>query len=179
VAAGKSFFATGLRVSISPKGKRYDVERRNQIVLDLETRSGVEKVDRWREVFVRRDPVIVGWQFTARDGPREDPSRRVRCEGATAGSRLADALAWPNEKSLSNIATTNRSYPSLRDGSFSCDIPGSKLPGYYHLVPAGQNLRRPVHKIDSTSGLSFEHEDEKILAKFVDLPRKEITKAWT
>jgi hypothetical protein len=30
--------------------------------------------------------------------------------------------------------------------------PGSKLPGYDHLVPSGQNaFPRPVHKIDSTS----------------------------
>ena len=28
----------------------------------------------------------------------------------------------------------------LRDGSFSCDIPGSKLPGYYHSVPMGPKL---------------------------------------
>jgi hypothetical protein len=67
-------------------------------------------------------------------------------------------IAWPNEKSLSNIATSNRSYRSLRDGSFSCSIPGSKLPGYYHLVPAGQNLRRPVHKIDATSTCQIEDE---------------------
>jgi len=29
----------------------------------------------------RRDRVIVAWQFTARDDVREDPSRRVRCDG--------------------------------------------------------------------------------------------------
>ena len=70
-----------------------------------------------REFWSHRAGMIVAWQFTARIGAHEDPSRRVRCEGTTAGSRLADALPWPNEKSLSNIARSNRSYRSLRDGS--------------------------------------------------------------
>ena len=46
-------------------------------------------------------------------------------------------LRGPNGKSLSNIATSNRSYRSLWDGSFSRSIPGSKLPGYDHTVPTG------------------------------------------
>jgi hypothetical protein len=119
-------------------------------------------VDRPQESFrPAGDQVIVAWQFTARNGAREDPSRRVRCEGTTAGSRLADALPWPNEKSLSNIARSNRSYRSLRDGSFSCSIPGSKVPGYDHLVPSGQiAFPRPIRKIDSTSGQNLEDQEE-------------------
>jgi len=35
--------------------------------------------DQW--FLSRRDRVIVAWQFTARNGAREDPSRRVRCDG--------------------------------------------------------------------------------------------------
>jgi len=38
---------------------------------------------------------------------------------------------------------------------------GSKLPGYDHLVPSGQNaFPRPVRKIDSTSPLGFEDDDD-------------------
>jgi hypothetical protein len=115
--------------------------------------------DQW--FLSRRDRVIVAWQFTARNGAREDPSRRVRCDGTTAGSRLAEALTRPNEKSLSNIARSNRSYRSLRDGSFSCSIPGSKVPGYDHLVPSGQiAFPRPIRKIDSTSGQNLEDQEE-------------------
>jgi hypothetical protein len=82
------------------------------------------------EFWSRRDGMIVAWQFTARNDPREDPSRRVRCDGYYLGGS--------NEVILSDIARSNRSYRSLRDGSFSCGIPGSKLPGYYHSVPTGQ-----------------------------------------
>jgi hypothetical protein len=40
-------------------------------------------------------------------------------------------------------------------------IPGSKLPGYDHLVPSGQKaFLRPFHKIDSTSLPPFENEDD-------------------
>jgi hypothetical protein len=38
---------------------------------------------------------------------------------------------------------------SLRDGSFSCGIPGSKLPGYYHSVPTGQKPPDTVHQINA------------------------------
>jgi hypothetical protein len=125
-------------------------------------------------VLSRRDGKIVAWQFTGRNGAREDPPRRVQCNGTIAGSRLADALACPKEKLLSNIATSNRSYRSLRDGSFrtvslavNCQVAfadygapelgicatkccdrdvGLAESGYYHLVPARQNLPRPVIK---------------------------------
>jgi hypothetical protein len=58
---------------------------------------------------------------------------------ATIAGSTFGGCAWrPSEKSLFNIAKSNRSYRSLRDGSFSYSIPGSKLPGYYHSVPTGQ-----------------------------------------
>jgi hypothetical protein len=41
---------------------------------------------------------------------------------------------------------------SLRDGSFCKRIPGSKLPGYLHLVPPGRN---PGHQ--STNRLHINH----------------------
>ena len=42
--------------------------------------------------------------------------------------------------------------PSLRDGSFVKPIPGSKLPGYLHSVPSGQqNSPTHVHIFDSRS----------------------------
>jgi hypothetical protein len=44
---------------------------------------------------------------------------------------------------------------------FSGCIPGSKLPGCYHLVPSGQKSSLTlVHKIESTPGRSIEDEDE-------------------
>jgi hypothetical protein len=35
-----------------------------------------------------------------------------------------------------------------------------KLPGYHHLVPAGQDLRRPVHNRGHSS-LTFEEDDDE------------------
>jgi hypothetical protein len=44
------------------------------------------------------------------------------------------------------------SHRTLRDGSFLGHIPGSKLPGYLHLVPSGQQtIPTGVHIFESTS----------------------------
>ena len=75
---------------------------------------------------------------------------------ATAGQHLADVLG-PSENSLFNIAISNRSNRSLRDGSFSYNIPGSKLPGYYHSVPTGQ---RPPDTWDEIGLASRVFEDD-------------------
>ena len=50
--------------------------------------------------------------------------------------------------------------PSLQDGSFSCGVPGSKLPGYYHLVPTGPKLPDLCPIFDSTSDPPIEDEDD-------------------
>src|SRR5215469_14697470 len=85
-----------------------------------------------------RDRVIVAWQFTARNDAGEDPSRRVGCDGYYRWPGIWRMCLRLRGKSLFNIANSNRSYRSLRDESFSYNIPGSKLPGYYHSVPTGQ-----------------------------------------
>jgi hypothetical protein len=51
------------------------------------------------------------------------------------------------------------SYRSLTGRFDLSAFPGSKLPGYLHLVPPGQKpFLRPVRKIDSTSRNVFEDE---------------------
>jgi len=50
-----------------------------------------------------------------------------------------------------------QSYRSLTERfDFFCTL-GSKLPGYYQLVPSGQKARVPVYIFDSTSLTGFEY----------------------
>ena len=60
-----------------------------------------------------------------------------------------------------HVTWSRKGNKGLRDGSFLSGIPGSKLPGYYHLVLSGQTaFPRPIRKIDSTSGKHLEDQEE-------------------
>ena len=65
---------------------------------------------------------------------KNDPSRRVRFE-----------LVYRRvHRSKSQNVPSTQSHRSLRDGSFLGHVPGSKLPGYYHLFPTGQMPPDPL-----------------------------------
>src|SRR5215469_9435925 len=82
----------------------------------------------------------VARQFTAWNRRDEGPSRRVRCEELPL---VSIALWRPHVSALSQTRRLNGSrcypiIPSLRDDHDFGPFPGSKLPGYLHLVPSGQ-----------------------------------------
>src|SRR5215469_11258373 len=95
--------------------------------------------------------MIVAWQFTA----RECVLKKIRPVGY--------GLTWSTGAFTTQGRRTfppTQSYRSLtgRFGFFS--IPGSKLPGYYHLVFGTKNPGPPVCIFDSTSNRPFEDEDD-------------------
>jgi hypothetical protein len=77
----------------------------------------------------RRDSMKVAWQFIARNGFKKASSRRVRCELVSRRVQhlIAERPFRPNHTVPYGTAL------------FFSPIPGSKLPGYFHLVPSGQN----------------------------------------
>src|SRR5215469_16137412 len=92
--------------------------------------------------------MIVAWQFTA----RECVLKKIRPVGYD--------LTWSTSPFITQGRRTfppTQSYRSLsgRFGFFG--IPGSKLPGYYHLVPSGQKPEHlstsstPHHRNDSAT----------------------------
>jgi len=75
----------------------------------------------------------VAWQFTARGCKKPNPSRRERYDWV--GTNV------PQRLNRNVPADQLRPYPPGR--VFFKRIPGSKLPGYFHLVPPGQNPGQP------------------------------------
>jgi len=85
--------------------------------------------------------MIVAWQFTAWNGF----GKRNRPVGN--GVIGAERTFYHLEGGTREQTTSD----SLRDGSFFNRIPGSKLPGYLHLVPSGQKPQIPVQIFNSIS----------------------------
>ena len=65
--------------------------------------------------FAPKGRMTATWQFTARNGARKDPSRRVRCDGATAAQDgrmcLPGPTAWSlRDKTFQKIDATSYIY---------------------------------------------------------------------
>ena len=90
-------------------------------------------------VFVPKGRMILAWQFSAWNGARDDPSRRLRCD---AYYRLAQDWRMRLRGPMENLypilpRVTAHTVPYGTD-LFLAVYPGSKLPGYHHSVPSGQ-----------------------------------------
>ena len=86
--------------------------------------------------------MIVAWQFTARN--RFNKRNRPVGNGVIGAEGTFYHLEGVTREQTNSDRT-------LRDGSFSNRIPGSKLPGYVHLVPSGQRPQISVRIFDSIS----------------------------
>ena len=81
------------------------------------------------QVLSRRDSVTVAWQFTARNAFKKDPSRRVRSE----------LVCWHVPMQALRNVPSDPIIPFPPGRVRFLASPGSKLPGYLHLVPPGRN----------------------------------------
>src|SRR5215469_2164610 len=86
--------------------------------------------------------LMVAWQFIARDA--HNKTTRPVGHGLSWSTRPFAAYG-------SRSFPPTQSHRTLRDGSFLASVPGSKLPGYLHYVPSGQNSSSTlVRKIEAT-----------------------------